>query len=551
MTLHIGSRATEDEGEGERSRTIIPSWRPPAGRRANPNTGSHGIALEASAARRRASVGVAILAVVWPLTTLLDVLYDHVGARGSVTPVLGARVVTTLYIWGLGLRLRTAPNMSGAELAWHRVGLITVLMASLALMSVFLGGFGSLYGVGAVALAGAIAIFPTRWRDHLPLAIGIALIHPGILLASTLFSPITRADLADPHAVVWLVVYSMMIALSLTNAVAVSHLTWSLRRESFAEKQVGRYRLLRCIGRGGMGEVWAAMHLGLGREVALKLLEVREGDRAIATDRFEREVRATSELTHPNTVRVYDFGATDDGFLFYAMELLEGEHLGALVTREGALPQARALFLVTQAARALAEAHTLGIVHRDVKSENLFVTNAGGEHDFLKVLDFGVAKLMAGREAAQLTETGVLAGTPVTMSPEVIRGDVVGPPADVYALGAVFYLLLTGRYPFEGEARAKTLLSHLSDPVIPPSVRVKGEIARDLEEVVMKCLEKDPADRYPNADALAVVLDACSVAGQYRPARGTPVRSQRPAPRGSFEPTLAEAARRPRPRSVP
>lgn len=481
-----------------------------------------------------------ILAIVWPLTTLLDVLYGHVGARGALSDVLGVRVVTTLYVWALAARFGLSKEMGPRELDVHRVALITVLMTSLALMSVFLGGFGSLYGVGAVALAGSIGIFPTRWRDHLRLAIPIALIYPVVLLASTMVAPITRADLDDPHAVVWLVVFSMMIALSVTNAVAISHLAWSLRREAFADKRIGRYRLLRRIGKGGMGEVWAAKHLGLGREVALKLLEVGDGDRVIATERFEREVRATSELTHPNTVRVYDFGATDDGFLFYAMELLEGEHLGALVKREGALAPARALFLGAQAVRALAEAHALGIVHRDVKSENLFVTIAGGERDFLKVLDFGVAKLVRGEDTLQLTQTGVLAGTPSTMSPELIQGEAVGPPADVYALGAVFYLMLTGRYPFDGDARAATMLSHLGDPVIPPSVKANTEIARDLEQIVMRCLEKDPKDRYPDAHTLAVALDACSLAGRYRPSRGAPVRSTPPSARVSNEPTLAE-----------
>src|SRR5690606_13053594 len=156
--------------------------------------------------------------------------------------------------------------------------------------------------------------------------------------------------------------------------------------------------------RGGMGEVWAAWHKGLGREVAVKMLRLEGGPQGlesdpVAVERFRREVRATSELSHPNPVRVFDYGATEDGILYYAMELLEGENLRSLVRREGPLPPARAVHLVSQAARALAEAHRKGIVHRDVKPENVFVVDAGGERDFVKVLDFGIAKVLGAPPA--------------------------------------------------------------------------------------------------------------------------------------------------------
>ena len=300
------------------------------------------------------------------------------------------------------------------------------------------------------------------------------------------------------------------------------HLVYTLRRELGEYRSIGRYRLRRRLGRGGMGEVWAAWHRGLGREVAVKML--RFGDEAdeVAVERFRREVRSTSELTHPNTVRVYDYGATDDGILYYAMELLEGENLRQLVARSGPLPGARAVHLISQASRALGEAHRKGIVHRDVKPENLFVIDAGGERDFVKVLDFGVAKVPALAEAEQgITRTGAVTGTPATMSPEAITAGEIGPPADVYALGAVLYFLVAGRFPFEGEA-ASQLVSHLHDPVIPPSVKGRVDVPRDVEDVILRALQKAPEDRYADATELSRALGACAVAGTWKPSRSVP-----------------------------
>ena len=494
--------------------------------------------VEHATERRRARAGVLVISVVFPLTTFLDVLYADVGAPGSLPAVLVVRAVATLYLWALVARFQLVPEMGGRELRVHRYGLILWMMTALAAMGASLGGFGSLYGAGAIVLAGSLAMFPEPWRTHLSIAIPVSLVYPAVMLASLLVSPVTQADARDSHEVLWLIVYSVLIAVSVVNAVAISHLSWSLRKEAFAEKRVGRYRLRRRLGKGGMGEVWAAKHVGLGREVALKLLDAGQGDATIAVERFEREVRATSELTHPHTVRVYDYGVADEGYLYYAMELLDGEHLGALARREGPIPAARAVYLMTQAARALGEAHARGIVHRDVKAENLFVTIAGGERDFLKVLDFGVAKLVRHDEAA-LTKTGALAGTPSTMSPELIRGDSVGPPADVYALGAVLYFLLVGRYPFESEARSSTILSHLADPVVPPSVRSKQDVPRDVEDLVMRCLEKDPGARYADANALADALEACGVAGRWRPSRDAPAMRAAPASTEN-EPTQTE-----------
>jgi len=316
--------------------------------------------------------------------------------------------------------------------------------------------------------------------------------------------------------------------------VAISHLLWSLRREVFESKSIGKYSLKRLLGRGGMGEVWAAYHSGLKREVALKLLNAREGASGVGARRFEREVQALVRLSHPNTVRVFDFGAADGGLLYYAMELLEGENLGRLMRREGPLPEARARHFLLQASRALAEAHQRGIVHRDVKPENLFVTVAGGEPDFLKVLDFGIATLLDDGDGQKLTQTGTLAGTPGTVSPEVIRGEPVTPGADVYALGAVGYLMLAGSLPFEGEGVAQVMLAHLHDAPVAPSVRRGSPISPAFEAVILRCLSKNPTERYRDGQALSVALASIDDMPAWVPERAALV--NRALPQETAEP---------------
>jgi serine/threonine-protein kinase len=258
-----------------------------------------------------------------------------------------------------------------------------------------------------------------------------------------------------------------------------------------------------------MGEVWAAHDKTLKRDVAIKILraQVRRSETALTSIvRFKREVQATCELTHPNTVRVFDYGVTEDGLWYYAMELLEGEHLGSLIRREGPLPPDRAVRLITQAARALAEAHTMGIVHRDVKPANLFVANLGGESDFLKVLDFGLARLPRTSVDGTLTATGAVTGTPSYLSPEVIRGRQADSRSDVYALGAVLYETLCGRPPFESDDTSSLLFAHTNEVPVPPSSKLRIDLPAGLERIVMRCLEKNADARYRSAAELVAAL---------------------------------------------
>jgi serine/threonine protein kinase len=275
-----------------------------------------------------------------------------------------------------------------------------------------------------------------------------------------------------------------------------------------------------------MGEVWLAYHHGLRRDVAVKILRTAHlRDAQKATLRFEREVRATTELTHPNTVRVLDYGVTDDGLWYYVMELLAGQNLAQLVDREGALPPARALHVVHQAARALAEAHAKGIVHRDVKPENLVLTQAGLELDFVKVVDFGVAKLVKGKDDATLTGVGKVLGTPLWLPPEGFAAKPLGPAADVYALGAVLHLLLSGGPPFDGDSLAALANAHLN--VEPPPL--PATVPADIAAIVARCLAKRPEERYASAGELATALASCAAAGTWKPRRASEVRVGPPA----------------------
>jgi hypothetical protein len=280
-------------------------------------------------------------------------------------------------------------------------------------------------------------------------------------------------------------------------------------------KQLGQYTLEAKLGAGGMGTVYRARHAMLRRPTAVKLLDIdKMSDSAVA--RFEREVQATSTLTHPNTVQIFDYGHTPEGIFYYAMELLEGTNLDDLVARVGPLPEARAVYLLRQACGSLAEAHATGLVHRDVKPANLFVTRRGGLADFVKVLDFGLVKAVGGADEAHLTSANAVTGTPLYLSPEAVNEpDRLDARADVYALGAVAYYLLTGQPVFTGSTVMEICMKHVRETPTPPSTRLGRPVSTALEQLILRCLAKARADRPGDAGALLRELDKCSVAGRW------------------------------------
>jgi len=386
---------------------------------------------------------------------------------------------------------------------------------SIALMCLEFRGIASPYGTGlCVALLGRTVTAQDPWRRGL-LMTGIPVVaYYVVLLGGTLLSPHLRPQFHDPAALTTLALNSSYVFGTYVFMVVGGNVMWSLRQQVFEARNLGRYRLKRRIATGGMGDVWVAYHAGLKRDVAVKILRPDAQERnADAVSRFEREVRATAQLVHPNTVRVFDFGTTEDNVSYYVMELLEGETLAEHVDRVGPLPPARAVHVRGQAARALGEAHEAGIIHRDVKPSNLFLTSLGGELDFVKVLDFGIAKVELVGVAK--TRTGWLLGTPTYISPEVAMGKHADARSDVYALGAVLYFLLTGKPPFEGENAGSIVFAHMHEEPAPPSERLGRSLPRDLERIVLRALAKDPDARYSSASELALALAGCSSAGKW------------------------------------
>ncbi|MEY3015053.1 MAG: hypothetical protein RIT45_3788 [Pseudomonadota bacterium] len=266
-----------------------------------------------------------------------------------------------------------------------------------------------------------------------------------------------------------------------------------------------RYRVTERIGAGGMGAVYRATQTDLGREVAVKVLLEELNSSETLTRRFTVEALAVSRLRHPNTIQIYDFGRTPGGRLYIAMELLEGDTLHDRLRTAGHLPVRMALRILADVAAALAEAHAKEIVHRDLKPENIFLVRVGDNPDFVKVLDFGVAKLRdgVGDGKGTLTKAGSIFGTPRYMSPEQASARAVDARSDLYTVGVILFELLTGRPPFESEAPLSLLLAHVNDaPPAMAEVAPDVAIPADVEALVQRLLAKKPADRPESARAL-------------------------------------------------
>ncbi len=308
---------------------------------------------------------------------------------------------------------------------------------------------------------------------------------------------------------------ALMLTIAVITAVYGSALIHRLRTEVFQAKQLGQYRLRHLLGAGGMGEVYLAEHQLLKRPCAIKLIRPGRTADPKALARFEREVRTTALLSHPNTIEIYDYGRTDDGTFYYAMEYLRGLSLAELVERHGPLPPERVIYLLRQACGALSEAHATGLTHRDIKPANIFAARRGGLFDFVKLLDFGLVKMAVEPASAQLSRDGAIVGSPLYMSPEQASGErEPDGRSDIYALGAVAYFLLTGQAPFDGQNAMQVMIAHARDPVVPPS-KIRTGLPEDLEAVVLRCLVKDPAERFQDTIRLEQALGECQSTGLW------------------------------------
>ncbi len=301
---------------------------------------------------------------------------------------------------------------------------------------------------------------------------------------------------------------SIMIWWTLVTIVcaSITRIIYNLHREIREAMQLGQYTLEQKLGEGGMGMVYRASHAMMRRPTAVKLLQPEKmGEANLA--RFELEVQQTARLTHPNTITIYDYGRTPDGVFYYAMELLDGATLEAVVERDGPQPAGRVLRVLDMVAGGLSEAHEIGIIHRDIKPSNIFLCRQGGELDVAKVLDFGLVKIVDGPKDAALTSEGLISGTPLYMAPEALTDPTrMDGRSDLYALGAVGYFMLTGQHVFSGRTVLEVCGHHLHTEPVPPSDRLGSEIPADLEAVVMQCLAKNPDERPQSAGEIREML---------------------------------------------
>jgi serine/threonine-protein kinase len=372
-----------------------------------------------------------------------------------------------------------------------------------------------LFALAVTMMARAVLIpstarrtFCLSWLAAAPLLAVSLVFHHG--KAEPGFAPWFLDALITVNSLLWLIIAT-------TLSTVTSSTIYGLRQQVKAASEIGQYTLEEKIGSGGMGEVWRARHRMLIRPAAVKLISAPELGSSGARDpeqrlrRFEREARATAGLRSPHTVQLYDFGVTEEGSLYYVMELLDGMDLDTLVERYGPVPPERAVQLLTQVCASLDDAHENGLVHRDIKPANIVVCRVGSVWDFVKVLDFGLVKLGSpkpGQQNLLLSAEDNVSGTPGFMAPEVLLGGDTDHRVDLYALGCVAYWLLTGKLVFEGPGAIKVMSDHVHSPPAPPSERAPRALPPELDALILACLEKDPARRPASARELSARLQA-------------------------------------------
>lgn len=454
--------------------------------------------------------------VAWISNAAFDAIGVAWLGRGRLAVLLGLRFAAAIAFGAVLLRLHLPPIPSVR--LYRALNFVPTIgaCAAMALMTVEQGTIASVYahGVSVVLVAHGFA-FQDPWRRGIVRVVIPALTYPVVLIAAAFFSTEIAGDFARPASLATFVQNGILVTVAASFVVAGGDVFHRLGREAFSQRGLGRYQLRERIARGGMGEIWRAHHLALDREVAVKLVRPERSHDPSAGARFTREVRVLAELRHPSIVRIFDYGVDPAGLRYFAMELLQGESLDARLQRERKLDTARAASIAHDVARALAEAHLKGIVHRDVTPQNVFIVRLDTGEELVKVLDFGIAKpKVLGGESATLTGVGSVIGTPTYMAPEQARGNVVDARTDIYALGVVLYRMLCGQPPFSKASNVEMLRAHVWEQ--PPKPSLLADVPPELENIVMRCLRKLPDERYPDATSLADALAA--FAGRARAA---------------------------------
>ncbi len=456
-------------------------------------------------------MGLVMDAVVFPLT---------IGARVTATSIViefvAVLFAATVYLFVC--HSRRAPRSKIDAGLW----LMMLNAAAIALLETWARDpsaetLGQLSWIPIVILLSAM-VMPGRPRPMLVAALASASMGP----VGVWFAHLRGVDVPS---VVDTLVFAMPNYSCAIAAVLPSQMFQRMGRRIHEARELGSYELIEQLGEGGMGAVWRARHRLLAREAAVKLVRAEAMGNTVSASqaqlrRFEREAQATAALTSQHSIRLFDFGATDDGNFYYVMELLAGRDLESLVREFGPLPPERAMYLLQQVCHSLAEAHERGMVHRDVKPANIFLCRMGREFDFVKVLDFGLVQVRKADPATAATETLAtvqsLIGTPAYMAPEVILGrDDVDRRADVYAIGCVAFYLLTGTRVFQDGTQMQALVDHVHTTPVAPSERVTGGLPRDVDELVLSCLRKAPADRPGDAGELYAAIKELHLARSW------------------------------------
>jgi eukaryotic-like serine/threonine-protein kinase len=353
-------------------------------------------------------------------------------------------------------------------------------------------------------------LIPNDWRRSLRVMTGMAVIPLAVYAATYFYLTPSHRQFAPLFEI-------FAMARVMAAAVAISsfgaHKFTTLRRQASEAKHLGNYRIKRRLSTGGMGEVYLAEHRLLNRPYAIKLIRPDMAVNPTNRRRFEREIQAMARLTHWNTAEIVDYGHSPDGAFYYVMEYVEGLNLGELVQRYGPLDPGRVVYLLRQACAALAEAHSAGLIHRDIKPGNLMVTQQSGLFDVLKILDFGLVQHVGPPDGDEkLTQSGLVMGTPGYMSPEQATG-VADVRSDIYSLGAVGYFLVSGHTPFGGRGIQQIVTSLTQEPT--PLRELRPNVPAGLEVVIHRCLRRNPDERFANMPLLDRALSDCACAATW------------------------------------
>jgi serine/threonine-protein kinase len=457
---------------------------------------------------------------IWPSFALLDVYMCFVAYPDAPFRLFVLYRVLVQLAFVAVYRASVRGRTELKKLFWLQNITYGAAALVIALMAVHLGGIRSPYmhGISIVALVRA-ALVPTHWRQGVRTYARIALAFPVVMAAGAVVSPAARdAWLSAESLVVFAANYVFVLTSSVIGLIS-GHTVWSAQEQLYRARRVGRYRLKAPIGRGGMGEVWLAWDQSLERNVALKILRLGTTSSPEAVRRFELEAQAAARLRGPHVVRVFDAGASEDGLYYIAMEYLAGMSVASLIEKFGPLAPARTIHLAIQVCAALEEAHAAGIIHRDLKPHNLHLTRVEDEADFLKLLDFGIARRLANSSATErITVTGLLVGTPAYLAPELWLGGEADERSDIYAFGVTLHVMLTGVTPFEGWSMSRLRAAHLSGE--PPALRLpRGDAVSDgLEALIRRCLAPSADDRLQSVQELHAALVALRDPTAWTPA---------------------------------